>query len=440
MERFGTKKYAMGRSMTDAQIDRLIKKAKKGNKHAFERLLRQKENNIAYIALRMLRNERDAEDAVQEAVLSMYRSIKDLNDSKSFNSWMYKTVYRACLHVQDKRKKGSGVELDDGIESSMIEEREELIPEMSQEGRERREYLIEKLNLLPEKHCTAMYLFYFEDMPYAEIAKVMDCSKNNVSNWLERGKAKLRSELAKDGITDKKETQKLLSVASLGAVFIADQENLLTLEQKNMVKDALEVTLGIGGAGIISSLAATISGASQAFLASKYFNLVVGGLSVLAALFVTISFSSLYHQVPPVEDIPVVETPQEEDHTTRKPEKNNAEEKEEDSKDDEEKETPPSQEAEVGENTVTDESNEDGYYFVIENKVYYEIMDEYDEEKLTSEEDPDLVSNKVSAVASSGQPVSPLVKTGDVFFYGGIVLGAIALAAVIARIASKKRS
>ena len=435
--------------MTETQFENLIKKAKKGSTRAFERLLRIKEDDIAYIALGILKNERDAEDAVQEAVLSMFRNIDSLHDSKAFNAWMYKTVYRSCLHVQEKRKKGSGVELDYHNESLLIEQREELIPEMTQEGRERREYLIEKLNLLPENYRNAMYLFYFEDMPYAEIAEVMECSKNSVSNWLERGKAKLRDELVKDGITDKEETQTALSASSLAAAFLADREQVLTLEHKQMVNNALEALFGVGGIAASTTIGSSLYGAISALVATKYFTLVVGGITVATAFLLATSFTSFYINLPPsVEDIqtqmvaPEVQTT--EDLTNQGEDQgesmdgtsiSNEEELSPPPSDDE---TPPPSGPSGGENTVI-EGGEEGVDFVIENKVYFEIMDEYDEDKLSSDDDPELISNKVSAVVRQGASWTDLVKTGDVVICIAVVLVSLALVATVASARKKRR-
>ena len=444
--------------MTEAQIERLINKAKKGNKRAFERLLRQKENNIAYIALGILRNEHDAEDAVQDAVLAMYRSIQDLQDSKSFNSWMYKTVYRSCLHVQDKRKKGSGVELDDDNGGSLVEERTELIPETSQELHERREYLMEKLDLLPDNYRTAMYLFYFEDMPYLEIAKVMDCSKKNVSNWLERGKAKLRSELEKDGIVGKKELQTMLSVSTLGAVFATDLEKTLTPDQKLMVANALEVALGAAGTGVVSSVASTIAGTAGALLASKILPTALGGLAVLSALSIgTFVLNNQEESQTPINPEPEIsqkdddsnksnadvkdkdkEVDTKKDNKEDKPVIEDADKKDEEELDNTDIVPPHVPEVSVGDPTITEGRDEDGIHFIIENEVYYEIMDEYDEEKLNSKDDPESVSNTVIAIVDE-RPWSPFVKTGDIFLSVGVALGAISLLGFSAMIIARRK-
>ena len=430
--------------MTEAQIERLINKAKTGNKRAFEKLLRQKEDNIAYIALGILKNEHDAEDAVQEAVFAMYRSIQDLHDSKSFNSWMYKTVYRSCLRIQEKRKRGSGVELDDDNGGLLIEERTELIPETNQEFQERRRYFMEKLGLLPENYRSAMYLFYFEDMPYVEIAKVLDCSKKDVSNWLERGKARLRTELEKDGISDKKEIQSMLSVSAISAIFAADIEKSLTADQKMMVEHALEATLGATGVGVISSAVSAITSAMGSLLASKAIYAVLSGLVAISLLSIgalvyldrdTGQASDDPHQTISLNGDAAVGENNTNNSSSEQNKSDNKEQNFEDNK------TPSAvtQEPRVEDSTITEGRDENGAYFIIENEVYFEIMDDYDEDKFNSADDPDMVSNTVTAVVSEGNPWSRLIKTGDVFLCIALACGVLALLGLSAMLIARKR-
>ena len=188
--------------------EKLVKKAKRGDAHAFETLIKSYSKYITCIALQVLKNEHDAKDAVQNAVLSMYQNIKDLKDTSAFNTWMYTIVYNASTKVYKKR----GRELPrEDIDMDFLEEGMSFcLPENSRDKKEDKELLLEKIEALPAHYSTALFLYYFEDMSYEAIAKIMGAKPHDITNWLHRARNKLGKMIAKD------EKTKHLSKRALG--------------------------------------------------------------------------------------------------------------------------------------------------------------------------------------------------------------------------------
>ncbi len=75
--------------MKDKKFLRVVKKAIRGDERAFEELLRLRGKNILYIAIHLMRDKSDGEDAAQEAVLLIRRDIGKLEKPGAFDTWMW---------------------------------------------------------------------------------------------------------------------------------------------------------------------------------------------------------------------------------------------------------------------------------------------------------------------------------------------------------------
>ena len=194
--------------MQERKTEKLVKKAKRGDARAFETLIKSHARYITCIALQVLKNEHDAKDAVQNAVLSMYQNIEGLKDPKAFSTWMYTIVYNASTKVYKKR--GRELPREDLDEDCLQEGESFCLPENSKDEKEDRELLLEKIEALPAHYSTALFLYYFEDMSCEAIAKIMGAKKHDITNWLYRARNKLGKMIAKD------ERTKHLSKRALG--------------------------------------------------------------------------------------------------------------------------------------------------------------------------------------------------------------------------------
>ncbi|RST58605.1 sigma-70 family RNA polymerase sigma factor [Siminovitchia terrae] len=159
---------------------KLVKKAIKGNKECLEELLILHGDQLYRTAYLYVRNREDALDVVQETSYKAFLSIGQLKNEKFFLTWLTKILINCSYDVLKKRKKELGL-------SNMIE--------LTTDEREKREEnldLLEAINRLNEKHKNAIILFYFQDLPISEVAKVMKIPENTVKTFLSRGKDRLK--------------------------------------------------------------------------------------------------------------------------------------------------------------------------------------------------------------------------------------------------------
>jgi RNA polymerase sigma-70 factor (ECF subfamily) len=110
------------RQQQRAEDDELIRSAQKGDRPAFDALVRRYDRSVLRLAMHVLGNEQDAQDVHQEAFLKAYRHLSNFRFECSFYTWLYRIVTNLCLDQLRRRKSrredpstaldGAGQEMD----------------------------------------------------------------------------------------------------------------------------------------------------------------------------------------------------------------------------------------------------------------------------------------------------------------------------------------
>lgn len=158
----------------------LIKKAIKGNKKCLQELLILHSNQLYRTAYLYVRNREDALDVVQEASYKAFMSISQLKNERYFLTWLTRILIHCSYDVLRKKKKE--IPIDNMIEQDV---------DSVEQGAESLD-LLEAMNQLNEKYKDVIILFYFQDFPISEVAKVMNIPENTVKTYLSRGKQQLK--------------------------------------------------------------------------------------------------------------------------------------------------------------------------------------------------------------------------------------------------------
>ncbi|MDL2237576.1 sigma-70 family RNA polymerase sigma factor [Christensenellaceae bacterium OttesenSCG-928-K19] len=169
------------------QETELIKSAQNGNVQAFDELISAYEKKIYNIAYKFMRNDHDAQDAAQDAIIKMYGNLKKFSFQSAFSTWMYRVTANTCLDIL--RKKKANAQIDDF---------ENVIT--SRDGNPDKEALNNELGagikscirMLPEKYIPIIVLKDVEGMKYEEIAEIMKISVGTVKSRISRAREKLR--------------------------------------------------------------------------------------------------------------------------------------------------------------------------------------------------------------------------------------------------------
>jgi RNA polymerase sigma-70 factor (ECF subfamily) len=186
--------------MSERDIDqKLVVRVQKGDKTAFDLLVRKYQHKVAKLVSRYVRDRREVEDVTQEALIKAYRAIGGFRGESAFYTWLYRIAVNTAknyLESQGRRPPGSDMEIE-GAE--LIESgeglRDQATPERQMLTNEIATTVHRVLEHLPPDLRTAITLREIEGMSYEEIAEVMDCPIGTVRSRIFRAREAIDHEL-----------------------------------------------------------------------------------------------------------------------------------------------------------------------------------------------------------------------------------------------------
>lgn len=176
--------------MTDAEV---IREILAGRRELFAVLV-DRYKNLVHAVIRSFLTGADAEDAAQEVFIKAYRALDRYRAEASFSTWLYRI---ALNHLRDcgRRVVPSTVALD-GLDSISAAPEVACDPLAEAIARERGLLVQSCLAELPEAYRLVIYLYYYHDLSYAEIAGRLGLTERGVETRLYRATKMLR-----DGLT-----------------------------------------------------------------------------------------------------------------------------------------------------------------------------------------------------------------------------------------------
>ena len=186
--------------MTERGIDqKLVARVQRGDKAAFDLLVRKYQHKVAKLVSRYVRDRREVEDVTQEALIKAYRAIGGFRGESAFYTWLYRIAVNTAknyLESMGRRPPGSDVEVEgaeliesgDGLRDQATPERQMLTDEIASTVHR----VIENL---PADLRTAITLRELEGLSYEEIAQVMDCPIGTVRSRIFRAREAIDQEL-----------------------------------------------------------------------------------------------------------------------------------------------------------------------------------------------------------------------------------------------------
>jgi len=184
----------------------LVNRAKAGELDAFETLTTRYEQRVFSLAMRMLRQEQDAEDVTQQTFLSALENLNGFRGEASFATWLFRIATHAALKVIRKYKGLKTVSLEEATEGTgqvdSIPHPEYIAdwrqsPEQLVQKREIQRLLDEALAKLDEKHRLVFLLRDVEGLSVKETAEALGLSEANIKVRLLRARLQLRELLTR---------------------------------------------------------------------------------------------------------------------------------------------------------------------------------------------------------------------------------------------------
>ena len=185
----------------DSEIQLLIERARGGDTRAFEDLARREERALYRHALRIVGTTSDAEDIVQDALFSAWRSIASFQ-GLSFRAWLFRIATNRALDQLRSRKRRPELPLDPPDDDDVTwAEPVAPGPDLTQlvGDREALAAVETALASLPAEQRTALLLRDVEGFPYEEIAVITSVEIGTVKSRIHRGRLAVRNVLIARG-------------------------------------------------------------------------------------------------------------------------------------------------------------------------------------------------------------------------------------------------
>lgn len=165
----------------------LVRAAQSGDRDSLITLLREIEPHVYKTAYYMLKNEQDALDVSQEALIRIYTKINSYEEKAQFKTWAQRIVTNMCIDKFRKVKPTVSVDEHEMTFSSGTNVEKEVISTYIAQD------IQEAIEKLPEHHRTVVILRYVEDFSYNEISDTLDLPIHTVKSYLFRARKQLQN-------------------------------------------------------------------------------------------------------------------------------------------------------------------------------------------------------------------------------------------------------
>jgi len=192
------------RQLQRSEDDELIRAAQKGDRSAFDSLVRRYDRSVLRLALHMLGNEQDAQDVHQDAFIKAYRHLSNFRFECSFYTWLYRIVTNLCLDQLRRRKSrredpstvddGSGESID--LLANLTDGRASANPARELERKTMNVAIQDALAELTPRERTVFELKHYQGLKLRTIGEMLSTTEETAKNTLFRATRKLRARLA----------------------------------------------------------------------------------------------------------------------------------------------------------------------------------------------------------------------------------------------------
>jgi len=171
----------------DASDVALVERVAAGDLHAFEALYRSYHPRLDRFLGLMTARRTVVEEALNDTMFVVWKSASAYNRTSKVSTWIFAIAYRTTLKALRQQ--------DEPVDASAIDElsSDEPGPEQQLSTGQTRAALLRALEGLSTEQRSVLVLAYFNDLPYAEIARIADCPVDTVKTRVFHGRRRLRA-------------------------------------------------------------------------------------------------------------------------------------------------------------------------------------------------------------------------------------------------------
>lgn len=174
-----------------AHLDNLVHRCQQGELAAFSELFQMQETAVYRLALTILQNEQDAEDAVQDVFLRIFEQIKGYQGQSAFKTWLTAITVNSCRDKLRRRKVRQALSLDwlRGHAS------QHNVPAEADQRQQSQQLWALINNTLDDRHRLPLILHYHQRLSCAEVADILGIRISTVYSRLNTARQRLRDQL-----------------------------------------------------------------------------------------------------------------------------------------------------------------------------------------------------------------------------------------------------
>lgn len=197
----------------------IIDSIKRGDTSSFKIIADELKDKAFSLTMKILKNKEEAEDAVQESFMKLYRSIMSgqFEERAKLSTYFYTIVYNTAVDNYKKLKSQRfsivSIDVDDAtfeegddllkkyyeseIDKGVYEDRHEISTDKNQSLSEIKSIIMNYISLIPEQYSVILTMFYINDLSHEEICEILKLPIGTVKNRIFRAKAKLKEIILK---------------------------------------------------------------------------------------------------------------------------------------------------------------------------------------------------------------------------------------------------
>ena len=246
----------------EKDLKRLVELAKTGDQQAIAQLYEQTSCRAYYLAKQLVKDEDQAQDIVQDAYVKVFTNLPLLEQVENFQGWLNTIVVNRSKDYLKKKKpmlfSQMVSEEDEGSELDFEDEGGYFSPDQKVDYAETKRLIQGMIDRLPQEQRMAIVLFYLEEMPVKQIARVMECSEGTVKSRLNYGRKAIKAQVLE---LEKKGT-KLYCVPFIPFLYWLFRQQVLSTVVPGAVGKAA-VAAGVAAAGKAGAASGGAAGAAS---------------------------------------------------------------------------------------------------------------------------------------------------------------------------------
>ena len=167
----------------------ILNSVMRGNQADYSIIVDRYKNKAFSLLKRMLKNEQDAEETLQDCFLKAYNSLSNFKGEAKFSTWFYRIVYNTALTKLSSKKRKTENQM------TSVDDHFDLKSDYDFRSSEKEDlsvFINDLVNQLPERFATVINLYYLNEMSCEEISKILEISVSNVKVILHRSRNALK--------------------------------------------------------------------------------------------------------------------------------------------------------------------------------------------------------------------------------------------------------